>query len=178
MRDPPRQIDDRVPEAIGMVEGQDRLEILQEKLFDELLEERLQAVADGLGVHDGAADALEIGQDGTETPRELIDLVSRLPQRQRNLALPSVSRVGTELFDGFEIETDGDDQAAEPLRDILVQIREPLNDEQRPHRHIDGDPKPVLFLFKPAPAEQPAVDLMRDQKGLVGLYPWSARWST
>ncbi len=170
MRDAPRQIDDGVAKAVGMVEGQDRFEILQQQLFDELLEERLEPISDRLGVHDGAADALEIGQDGAQAPGELVDLVARFAQRQRHLALLAVDDLRVELFDGFEIEADGDDQAAEPLRDVLVQARQPLNHQQRPHRHVDGDAQAVLLLLEPAPAEQPPIDLARDQKRLVGLF--------
>src|SRR5215831_2541242 len=150
-----------------MVEGQDRLEILQEKLPDELLEKRFQAVSDRPGVHDAAADALEIGKDRAKALGELIDLVARLSQGQRDLALLSVENVGAELFHGLKVQTHRDNQAAEALRNIPVEARQPLNDQKRPHRHVHSDPKAVLLLLEPAPADQPAVDLVRDQQRLV-----------
>ena len=120
MRDPSRQIDDGIPETVWMIEGQDGLEILQKKLLDEFLEERLQAVSDCSGVHDGSAYALEIGKDGAKAFGELIDLVSRFSQGKRHLPLLSVGDVGAELLHCLEIQTYRDDQAAEPLRDVPV----------------------------------------------------------
>src|SRR5882757_9949957 len=107
-----------------MVDGEDGLEVPEQKLFDEFLEEGFEPVSHRLGFHDGASDALKIGEDGPEAFRELVDLVSGLSQSQRHLALLSIDGLRRELFDCFEIQTYRDDQASEPLRDILVQARQ------------------------------------------------------
>src|ERR1700753_4087811 len=64
--DPSRKIHDFIPEPIRVIDGQDGLKILQQKLLDEFLKKGFQAVAYRLGFHHRAADALQIRQDGPQ----------------------------------------------------------------------------------------------------------------
>src|SRR5450631_2688654 len=121
MHDSPRQIDDRIPETVRVIEGEDGLEIPQKKLFDELLEERLQTVPDRLGLHDRAADPLELGENGPEALGKLIDLVACFAKGKRHLPLLPIDDLWSKLLHRLEVEANRNDQAAKPLRDVLVQ---------------------------------------------------------
>lgn len=64
-------------------------------MFNELLEERFEAVTDRLGFHDRPADAFEVGQDGSQTLGELIGLIARFTHRERSFALLAVGHIRT-----------------------------------------------------------------------------------
>jgi hypothetical protein len=133
-----------------MIDGEDRLEILEQDALHELLEERLQATAHRLRFHDGLADAFEIGEDRAQALGELVGLPARLAHGERRLAQPAIGHPRIELLDRFEVEADLDDQSAEALRHVLVQARQPLADQERPHRHVDCDAQPVFLLLEPS----------------------------
>jgi hypothetical protein len=88
---------------------------------------------------------------------ELVGLIARLADGERGFALLAVGDLRPQFFDGLQVEADLHDQAAESLREILVEAREPLQHEQRSHSHVHSDAKPVFLLFKPSPDEQPGV---------------------
>ncbi len=146
-----------------------RIEILQQELVDELLEEGFQPGSHCLRFHDGPSDTLQVGQNGPQALGKLVGLVACFADGERGFALLAVGDLGPQLFDGFEIEADLHDQAAEPLREILIEAREPLDHEQRSHCHVDRDTEPVFLLLKPTPGEQPRVELPRQTERLVAL---------
>jgi hypothetical protein len=84
------------------------------------------------------------------------------------LTLLPVDDLWIQFLNSLEIESDRNNQAAEPLRNVLVQARESLNDQQRPHRHVDRHSEAILFLLEPTPGGQPSIDLPCDQQCLVG----------
>ena len=150
-----------------MIDGQDRLEVLEEKLLYELLKERFEPIFDGLGFHNRSADALKIGKNRTKAPGELIRLIAGLANCQRSLALLAVHHLRTKPFDRLQIQPDLNNQATEALRDILVQTGQPLKDEQRPHSHVDGNSQPILFLLEPPPCRQARIELASNKHCLV-----------
>jgi hypothetical protein len=152
-----------------MVDAEDGLEILQQELVDKLLEKGFQPGSDCFRLHDRPPDPLQVGQNGPQALRELVGLIARLADGERGFALLAVGDLGPQFFDGLQVEADLHDQAAESLREILVEARQPLDHEQRSHSHVNGNAKPVFLLFKPPPGEQPAVQLSGKTERLVAL---------
>jgi len=164
------EIYDLVTETVRVVIGQDRLEIFQDELADELLEISIHLLFERLRIGDRLADAPQIGQDRPQRADEGIRFHPCLAQRVRRLSARRLGALFTQTLDELEARLDMDDKAAETLRDVGAQRFQALDDVLWPERHVDRDPQAPFILFEPSRTHEALIETRCKSEGTVACF--------